>query len=531
MKGNRAVLYLRLSKEDADKVSKGDDSASIKNQRLLLTDYALAHEFKIIKVYSDDDESGLYDDRPDFEKMMYDAKMGEFDIIIAKTQSRFSRNMEHIEKYLHHDLPNLGIRFIGVVDGVDTDNEANKKSRQINGLVNEWYCEDLSKNIRSSFKAKMKNGQFLGSSCPYGYKKDPQNHNHLIIDEYAAKVVRRIYKLYLEGYGKAKIGSILSSDGILIPTLYKREVLGENYHNANALDTTKTWSYQTIHTILNNETYIGHLIQNKVNTLSYKDKKKKTLPKEKWIIVKNAHEALIEPDLYEMVQKLQETRTRTVGTLEESGIFSGLIFCADCKHAMSRKYARRGERGFIGYICKTYKTQGKKFCKSHSIDAEDLEEAVLQSIKGEARKILRAEDIDELSKLQVNGESKNFYEMQLENIQKRLDRIEKFKRKTYDNYMEDLISKEEYKQYVSDYDKEMEELQKQKTDICGKSDLHEELSAKYDEWAEAFRDYINIKKLTRDVVLELIEKIEVNEDGSITIYYKFQNPYESSCLL
>ena len=135
MQGNRAVLYLRLSKEDADKISKGDDSASIRNQRLLLTDYALAHEFQVVKVYSDDDESGLYDDRPDFEKMMMDAKLGEFDIIIAKTQSRFSRNMEHIEKYLHHDLPNLGVRCIGVVDGVDTDNEANKKSRQINGRI------------------------------------------------------------------------------------------------------------------------------------------------------------------------------------------------------------------------------------------------------------------------------------------------------------------------------------------------------------------------------------------------------------
>ena len=406
MKKNRAVLYLRLSKEDADKISRGDDSASIRNQRLLLTDYALAHEFQVVNVYSDDDESGLYDDRPDFEKMMMDAKLGEFDIIIAKTQSRFSRNMEHIEKYLHHDLPNLGVRFIGVVDGVDTDNEANKKSRQINGLVNEWYCEDLSKNIRSSFKAKMRNGQFLGSSCPYGYKKDPDDHNHLIIDEYAAKVVKKIYTLYLSGYGKAKIGSILSSEGILIPTLYKIEVMSENYHNSRALDTTRTWSYQTIHTILNNETYVGHLIQNKVNTLSYKDKKKKLLPKEKWIIVRNTHEAIIEPEMFEMVQKLQRTRTRSVGMMEETGIFSGMIYCADCKHAMSRKYARRGKRGFTGYICKTYKTQGKKFCSSHNIEISALEDAVLSSIKREARKILKEEDIDELRELQTYNESR-----------------------------------------------------------------------------------------------------------------------------
>ena len=525
MRGNRAVLYLRLSKEDADKISKGDDSASIKNQRLLLTDYALEHEFKVVRVYSDDDESGLYDDRPDFEKMMMDAKLGEFDIIIAKTQSRFSRNMEHIEKYLHHDLPNLGIRFIGVVDGVDTDNEGNKKSRQINGLVNEWYCEDLSKNIRSSFKAKMRDGQFLGSSCPYGYKKDPQNHNHLIIDEYAAKVVRRIYTLYLSGHGKAKIGSMLSSDGILIPTLYKREVLGENYHNANALDTTKNWSYQTIHTILNNETYTGHLIQNKVNTLSYKDKKKKLLPREKWIIVRNAHAPIIEPEIFEMVQKLQKTRTRSVGSTEENGIFSGMLYCADCKHAMSRKYARRGNKGFTGYLCKTYKTQGKSFCSSHSIDVESLDEAVLSSIKSEARKILKEEDVDELRRMQAYNDSTEYYRMQLEHIQSRIEKVERFKRKTYDSYMEELINREEYVRYISEYEAEILELQKEKVEISDKSDLQQELNVQHDQWVEAFKDYINIDELTRDLVLELIERIEVHGDGSITIYYKFQNPY------
>ncbi len=525
MKGNRAVLYLRLSKEDIDKVNKGDDSASIKNQRLLLTDYALAHQFKVLHVYSDDDESGLYDNRPDFEKMMTDAKLGEFDIIIAKTQSRFSRNMEHIEKYLHHDLPNLGIRFIGVVDGVDTDNEENKKSRQINGLVNEWYCEDLSKNIRSSLKAKMKDGQFLGSSCPYGYKKDLQNHNHLVIDEYAATIVKRIYQLYLSGYGKSKIGAILSSEGILIPTLYKRQVLKENYYHSKALDTTKVWSYQTIHTILNNETYLGHLVQNKVNTLSYKDKKKKSVPKEQWIIVKNTHEPIIEQEVFDRVQKLQKNRTRSIDSMDSNGVFSGLIYCADCKHAMSRKYARHEKNKFTGYICKTYKTHGKQFCESHSIHIQDLEEAVLLSIKNEARKILKKQDIDKLKNIEPYKTSENEYELQINMIQNHIKNIEKFKRKTYDSYMEDLISKEEYICYISDYDKNMKELQEQKKVVQKKFNLQKNQSIQYDKWVESFKDYINIDKLTRDVVLEFIEKIEVHKDYSITIYYKFQNPY------
>lgn len=338
-----------------------------------------------------------------------------------------------------------------------------ERGRQINGLVNEWYCEDLSKNIRSAFKIKikngqMKNGQFLGSSCPYGYKKDPKNDNHLVIDDYAAEVVRRIYKLYLSGYGKAKIGSTLSSDGILIPTLYKRNVLGENYYNCRSLDTTTNWSYQTIHTILNNETYIGNLIQNKANTLSYKDKKKKILPREKWIIVKNTHEPIIEPEIFEMVQNLQKTRTRSVGSLEKNGIFSGMIYCADCKHAMSRKYARRGKKGFIGYVCKTYKTQGKQFCESHSIDIEDLEEAVLYSIKDEARSILKPEDINELENIEVHNERRSYYKTQIEDIQKRIEKIERFKRKTYHNFIEDLISKDEYLEYTAEYDNEIKEL-------------------------------------------------------------------------
>ena len=410
--GNRVVLYLRLSKEDVDKVNEGDDSASIKNQRLLLTDYALKNNFQIVKVYSDDDESGLYDDRPGFEQMIEDAKLGLFDIIIAKTQSRFSRNMEHIEKYLHHDFLNLGIRFIGVVDGVDTAIASNKKSRQINGLVNEWYCEDLSENIRSAFKIKMKNGQFLGSSCPYGYKRDPKNHNHLIIDEYAADVVIRIFELYLSGYGKAKIGSILSEEGVLIPTLYKQQILGENYKNSRALKTTRVWSYQTIHSILNNQTYVGDLVQNKTNKLSYKDKKKVSMPKEEWIIVENTHDAIISREIFNRVQEMQKIKTRSVIGNEIKGMFTGILFCADCKHSMSRKYERRGTHQFIGYICKTYKQHGKKFCNSHSIKNCDLEELVLNSIKEEARKILSQADVDELKKFEVIESSRTNYEFQ-----------------------------------------------------------------------------------------------------------------------
>lgn len=522
---NRAVLYLRLSKEDVNKLNEGDDSASIKNQRLLLTDYALEKGFNIVNVYSDDDESGLYDDRPGFERMILGAKLGEFDVIIAKTQSRFSRNMEHIEKYLHRILPNLGIRFIGAVDGTDTANKYNKVTRQMNGIMNELYCEDLSRNIRSAFKAKMRAGQFLGSSCPYGYKRDPENHNHLLIDDYAAAIVRKIFMLYLQGNGKAKIGSILTKEGVLIPTLYKKE-LGISYSNAKLLSTTKTWSYQTIHTILNNQTYIGNLVQNRANALSYKDKKRKSLPKDEWIIVEGTHEAIIDKETFQRVQELQKRKTRSVKADKPSGIFSGMIFCADCKHAMSRSYARHGDRQFQGYVCRTYKTAGKQFCSSHLIKNDALESAVLFSIKEEAKKILQKSDMDELEKIDFINENKKQFQEQLKNIEKQIEKNKSFKKNTYQNLMEEIIQKDDYVEYIAEYDKKISELEAQKDIVVEQMEQQEDIDKQYDEWVEAFKDYINIKTLTREVVMELINKIEVNEDGSINIYYRFQNPYE-----
>ncbi|WP_288174354.1 recombinase family protein [Sporofaciens musculi] len=520
---NMAVLYLRLSKEDKDKLVKGDDSASIRNQRLLLADYALQHDFRIVDVYSDDDESGLFDTRPEFDRMLTDAKLGKFQVVIAKSQSRFSRNMEHVEKYLHHDFQNLGIRFIGVVDGADTANMGNKKSRQINGLVNEWYCEDLSANIRSAFKAKMRDGQYLGSSCPYGYMKDPKNHNHLVIDEYAAGIVKRIFYLYLKGKGKAKIGRILTEEGVLIPTLYKREILGIPYHNARELKTTRSWSYQTIHSILNNEVYIGNMVQNKYNNLSYKDKKHVRQPKDQWICVAGTHEAIIDLDTFRKVQERQKIRTKSVSPAGKDSVFSGIIFCADCKHAMVRTYERRGSHRFVGYCCKTYKTQGKKICTSHTIRYEQLKTAVLRSIQKEAKKILTPSKIGYLKQVEAVSSLVENYQSQIQYLEKEIERRESYKKKTYQNYMDDLISREEYISYVRQFESENAHLREKAENMKVQSEGQKRLDYEYSEWIERFINYIDVKEMTWEMALEFIERIEVNEDGSINIYYKFRN--------
>lgn len=192
---------------------------------------------------------------------------------------------------------------------------------------------------------------------------------------------------------------------------------------------------------------------------------------------------------------------------------------------MARKYARRGQHRFIGYMCKTYKQQGKNFCESHSIDLDELEEAVLLSVQMEARKILKGKDLDELKDITVHNDKSSLLEEEMKDVQKRMQKIQAFKKKTYNNYMEELITKDDYISYIAGYDSDFEELKEAQKSIEEKQLQQKDLDQQYDEWVEAFKDYINIKTLTREVVLELINKIEVNNDGSINIYYKFNNPY------
>ena len=202
---SKVAIYCRLSEEDRNKQHETDDSNSIQNQKSMLIQYVLEQGWEVYNIYSDDDYTGSDRRRPEFNKLLNDAEHRKFDIILCKTQSRFTRELELVEKYIHGLFPIWGIRFISIVDNADTANKGNKKSRQINGLINEWYLEDLSENIRDTIKDKHANGQFTGPFAPYGYIKDPEDKNHLLIDPVASVVVKKIFELFTEkGYGVRK---------------------------------------------------------------------------------------------------------------------------------------------------------------------------------------------------------------------------------------------------------------------------------------------------------------------------------------
>ncbi len=307
-----AALYCRLSHEDTKPSGSSLPSESIRNQEMLLSEYARQHNMQIYAIYVDENYSGLNPDRPAFCRLLDDAKHGRFEVILCKSQSRFTRNLETAETYFNHLFPIWGIRFISLTDAVDTAEKKNRKVRQINSLLNEWYCEDLSSNIKAVLRKKMKAGQFIGSFACYGYTKDPLDHHKLIPDPPAAAVVRKIFTWYLDGLSISRIAACLTKEQIPRPGEYKKQcgLLFQTPFTTSS-QPSMPWSVSTVKRILSNPIYTGCLVQGREETLSCRSKERIYLPKDKWIVVKNTHSPLISEETFTAVsQELFRRRKR-----------------------------------------------------------------------------------------------------------------------------------------------------------------------------------------------------------------------------
>ncbi|MFR1478200.1 MAG: recombinase family protein [Hydrogeniiclostridium mannosilyticum] len=381
----KAAIYCRLSKEDEDleKENRGKESESIQNQKSMLIDYALEKGYEIYHIYSDEDYSGIDRNRPDFNRMIEAASQKKFDIILAKTQSRFTRDMELVEKYLHGKFIEWGIRFIAVVDHVDTADEYNKKSRQINGLVNEWYLEDLSNNVRSVLTHKRREGKYIGTFALYGYKKDPKDKNHLIIDSEAAEIVKYIFALYLAGNGASRIARLLNEENISSPTRYKREH-GINYKQSVRCQNEDLWSKATIYRMLTNQTYIGNLEQGRHKKVSYKSPKTVWVPIKDWIIVPGTHEPIVDYESFECLQKMLQDRVRGGGDGKINPL-AGKVFCGICGSSMEQTgsgYVNKKTGKSLKYFRCRMSQRDKKRCPGQEyMPMEQLQAIVLERIR------------------------------------------------------------------------------------------------------------------------------------------------------
>lgn len=514
------AIYIRLSREDGDK----EESDSVGNQRKLLAEYiAKKEDFILYDVYVDDGYSGTNFNRPSFQRMIADIEDGKVNCVVVKDLSRFGRDYIDTGRYLERYFPEMGVRFISVTDGIDSMKQAYDMLLPIKNIFNEQYARDISKKIQATVKSKQKAGEFIGAFTSYGYKKSPVDKNKLVIDDYAADVVRRIFSLYIQGYGKQKIAKLLNAEGVLCPAEYKK-VNGENYKNCNRLESTTYWSYSTINSILHREMYVGNMVQGtKHQRMRSKQKK---MPKEEWIVVENTHEPIIDKATWEKAQSLLQKRTRELDLETNKNIFAGFVKCGDCGRAMAKNMWRRadGSKTYSLY-CGTYKRNGKQYCTPHTLPMVVLEDIVLGDLKA------IVDNVDNLKEL-VQSQSftaskvKRIADTELSKIKAELERVKKLKKSVYEDYREELISKEEFLSYREDYLKKEELYSKQIEALEEKKNDNVTEDVFETPWLKRLLELKDIEALDRDIVVEMISEIKVYENRKIKITYNFGNELE-----
>lgn len=515
---NVLALYIRLSREDGDKI----ESLSVANQRLLLLEKAnkmsgfSAHDF-----YIDDGWTGTNFERPAFQRMISDIENGLISCVMVKDLSRLGRDSPKTATYIHEYFPSKKVRFIAIDDNVDKNyydfNTSEDMMIDVKNMFNGFYPRDISNKVRSTFRTKQRSGQFIGAFACYGYRKSPEDHNTLLIDEPAASVVRKIFSMYLSGLGQNTIAKRLNEEGILCPSAYKKSC-GLNYRNSKRLDSTNYWTYSSVRNILRNRLYTGTMVQNKSFRQVCKSKAI-ALPKEQWIVVPDTHEAIIDKNTFEKVQYLLSQNTRQTNLEHNIHIFAGLIKCGDCHRAMA-KIKRKGETTFS---CGSYNRYGTSHCSAHYINEDVLEEIVLNDFN----KILQSaknlkELIAEEEERQSSQATKKLNE--LESLQQEVRKLVQKKERAYNDYSEDLLSKAEYIKYKERYEEQITFLEEQIT-AFSTPDSDSTIPNRTD-WIERLLQIGYLEKLDRSLVVELIGQIYIYKDNTIKIIYNFSDELE-----
>lgn len=495
-------IYCRLSEEDKNKLSESEDSSSIRNQKTMLLQYSIEQGWEVYDIYSDDDYAGADRKRPEFNRLLEDARARRFDIVLCKSQSRFTRELELVEKYIHGLFPSWGIRFVSIVDNADTANKGNKKSRQINGLVNEWYLEDMSENIKSVLTNRRQNGFHIGSFALYGYKKDSAHKGRLVIDEEAAAVVREVFTLYSQGCGKTAIARMLNDRGVPNPTEYKR-LCGLRYRQPQDKNST-LWKYSAISSMLTNEIYIGNMVQGRYGSISYKTKQNRPRPKSEWYIVEGTHEAIIGRDLWDRVQTIIAQRTKPFST-GEVGLFAGKARCASCGCAL--RSSKSGEKRYLQ--CQS-RYISESSCSGAFISVERLERTVLDELKRLTEKYLDTDLLEAGIDFCYDSDkerAKLFSD--ISSYQKKQRELSECIKRLYTDRVGGILSENDFTDILKDFTSEKERLAREVSESRRRLDDIKRLTASGNDRRELIRQYTSPARLNRETVECFIDYIAV----------------------
>lgn len=502
----RAALYTRLSREDDDKI----ESDSIANQKKFLEDFiAGADDLQYVDLYADDGYTGTNFERPDFKRLLSDIESGKINCVVVKDLSRFGRNYVAAGFYLEQWFPEHGVRFIAVNDLTDSSSGGYDMLLPVKNVFNEHYARDISRKVRSSFIAKQRRGEFVGAFASYGYRKDPENHNKLVIDPIAADVVKRIFSMFESGNGKIKIAKTLNAEGIPCPSEYKK-LNGERYTNGQKLKGTTYWTYSTIHRILHNQMYAGNMEQGRTPRQSMHGKAKKADPSQ-WITVEGTHEAIISKEQWERVQSLLQRDTKNLNFNENISPFAGFLRCGDCGRAMSKT----AHPGGVYYCCGSYKRYGPTVCSRHGLSHCELEQVVLDDLN----KIISAvEDLKALADEVMPQKQPRDLQTERNRLTLGIERLYRLKKSAYEDYKDGMLSKEDYLRFADDYQSQTEQLQSQLDHL----EKIEEPTVET-PWIDALLAHGQLTELDRATVAEAIKEIRIFEGKQIEITYTFSD--------
>lgn len=521
-------IYLRLSREDGDKA----ESNSITSQKNLINAYCSKHDnFVVYKEYVDDGYTGTNFQRPAFLALLKDIQQEKVNCIITKDLSRLGRDYLETGNYIEKYFPKYKVRYIAINDSYDSEKSGYSLMVPIKNLFNEQYSRDISKKVQSAMRTRAERGLFIGSHACYGYKKSSTNKNQLVIDEYASEVVKKIFNLYLQGYGKLSIAKILNKNHILCPTEYKKNC-GENYCNPNRLKTTTYWTQSSVNAILRQENYTGNLVQGKKNTSKYTFEHK--INKADWIRVPNTHEPIIDKETFDKVQELLSLRTRQSDIQETVGLFAGLIKCGDCGRALIRSKEctryKDNKYYYISYRCRTYKQYSKEACTSHRIGENALISTILSDVNELIYKLNNIEKI--IEKIAESDEKLIEKQKRIKDIQYELSKLSAKKTRAYNDYNEDLLTRDEYIQFRNDISIKEETLNKSLVYLINKPEdsLHTLLSNPIIKKLYN-RTCLTENDLTREMIVQLVKSIIVFENKEtkekcVEITYTFSDEIE-----
>lgn len=529
------ALYERLSRDDEMQ----GESNSIVNQKRYLEEYAQAQGFKNIRHFTDDGYSGTNFKRPGFQEMIAAIEAGEIDVVCVKDLSRFGRDYLKVGFYTEIMFPEKGVRFIAINNSVDSANPIENDFTPFLNIMNEWYAKDTSNKIRAIFRSRMQDGKRCSGAIPYGYKRDPEDKNHLLIDEEAAKVVRRIYQMVIDGMGSQAIANQLTADNVLIPSAYLEQSEHGESRNHSYHDPCR-WNCTAVSYILDKQEYMGHTVLGKTICENFKTKKRRKARPDELIIFENTHEPIIDAETWHLVQKLRRRTRRKLANGSYSHRLSGLVYCADCGKRLSYSSPQSQHRpdgktydADSSFRCPTYKSMYGE-CTMHYIKSSTLDKLVDEAVRKIARYILRNEQafleqvrvLTSADQKQTQSEDKK----ELVNIKKRIAELDNYIKRLYEGNASGKIPDRQFEKLMAQYDSEQQELEERVKEI--EASIHEiqQESENGQQFVRLVQKYRDLTEIDQTALNEFIDKVVVHEatggrtadrSQQIDIYFNF----------